>query len=67
MGELKPVVLSALVAAASTFSAFACDLLEFHNSIQFGHLFSISNSVQTFLCLLSVLFSLVSLLGLAFI
>lgn len=67
MDELKPVVLSALVAAASTLSALACDLIEFHNSIQFGHLCSISNSVQTFLCLLSVLFSLVSLLGLAFI
>lgn len=67
MGELKPAVLSALVAVVSTLSALACDLIEFHNSIQFGRLCSISNSVQTFLWLLSVLFSLVSLLGFAFI
>ena len=67
MDELRPVFLSAFVAAGSTLSTLVCDLIESYNSVQLGRLCSVPNSVQTFLWLMSVLFSLAAVFGLVII
>lgn len=67
MGELKPVILSALVAAGSVLSALTCDFIESYNSVQLGRLCSVPNSVQIFLWFLSVLFFMIALFGFAII
>lgn len=65
MSELKLVIASAFAAAASALSALACTLVEFYNPVLFDSFCSIPDDVQILLWLLSVIFALTALLGLA--
>ena len=65
MIELKLVIASTIVAVGAALSALACTLIEFWKPVQLEVFCSIPDDVQIFLWLLSVIFALAALLGLA--
>lgn len=67
MSELRPVIVSTIVAMGAALSALACTPIEFCKPFQLEVFCSIPDDVQIFLWLLSVIFALTALFGLAVI